>query len=44
MMAYEMVRQFVRHTLQAKLKVPRPQRWKQSPGARETFKITSAWC
>jgi transposase len=41
---YETVRQCVRHKLQAKLKVPRPQSLKQSPRARETFKKTSALC
>lgn len=41
-MEYETVRYFVRHKLQAKLKVPRPQSLKQTPGARETFKKTSA--
>lgn len=41
-MQYETVRQFVRHKLQAKLKVPRPQSLQQPPGALETFKKTSA--
>lgn len=39
---YEMVRQFVRNKLQAKLKVPRPQSLKQAPEAIATFKKTSA--
>ncbi|NJM84984.1 MAG: winged helix-turn-helix domain-containing protein [Leptolyngbyaceae cyanobacterium RM2_2_21] len=41
-MQYETVRHFVRHKLQAKLKVPRPQSLKQPPGAIEQFKETSA--
>ncbi len=41
-MEYETVRYFVRRKLQAKLKVPRPQSLKQTPGARETFNKTSA--
>lgn len=41
-MAYETVRQFVRHKLQAKLKVPRPRSLKQAPEAIATFKETLA--
>ncbi|WP_448524714.1 winged helix-turn-helix domain-containing protein [Parathermosynechococcus lividus] len=42
-MKYETVRQFVRHKLQAKLKVPRPRSLKQAAAAIATFKKTSAW-
>jgi transposase len=41
-MEYETVRQFVRHKLQAKLKVPRPRSLKQAPEAIATFKKTLA--
>lgn len=40
---YETVRHFVKETLKAKLKVPRPQSLKQSPQAIEQFKKTSDW-
>jgi transposase len=39
---YDTVNRFVREKLKAKLKVPRPQSLKQSPGAIEQFKKTSS--